>query len=100
MRGNPLCKISASWLDRIERENRSIGSTKLLTLALIYNLTMEESLSFGDALDKTTTGTWNLRISPKSTLLLLLGPWNGKARLLLRVETAEAGRPKRRQSPY
>jgi transcriptional regulator with XRE-family HTH domain len=94
MRGNPLCKISASWLDRIERENRSIGSTKLLTLALIYNLTIEELLSFGDALDKTTTVTWDLPISPKSTLLLPRGPLDEKARILLPDETADAEPPK------
>jgi transcriptional regulator with XRE-family HTH domain len=93
MRGNPLCRISASWLDRIERGNRSIGSTKLLTLAVIYKLTIEELLSFGDALDQTAEATWDLPISPKDTLLLPRGPLDERARILLPDETADAEAP-------
>jgi hypothetical protein len=93
MRGNPLCKISKSWIDRIERENRSIGSTKLLTLAVIYKLTIEELLSFGDALDQAAEATWDLPISPKDTLLLPRGPLDERARILLPDEIVDAEAP-------
>jgi transcriptional regulator with XRE-family HTH domain len=95
MRSNPLCNISASWLDRIERQNRDIGSTKLLTLARIYNLTVEELLSFGDALDRTAAPNWDLPISPKNTVFLPRGPLDNKARTVLPDDVAEAAPPVR-----
>src|SRR3984957_3996082 len=43
--GNPAYRISASWLDRVERENRGLSATKLIVLASVYNLTPEQMLS-------------------------------------------------------
>ena len=36
--GNPAYRISASWLDRVERENRGLSATKLIVLAVIYKI--------------------------------------------------------------
>jgi transcriptional regulator with XRE-family HTH domain len=44
--GNPAYRISASWLDRIERENRELSATKLVVLAYILGLTTNQILSF------------------------------------------------------
>jgi hypothetical protein len=43
--GNPAYRISASWLDRVERENRGLSAAKLIVLASIYSLTAEQMLS-------------------------------------------------------
>lgn len=42
--GNPGYRMSGSWLDRVERENRGLSATKLIVLALIYNLTPSQIL--------------------------------------------------------
>ena len=42
--GNPAYKISASWLDRVERENGGLSATKLIVLAVIYGLSAEQML--------------------------------------------------------
>ena len=48
---NPAYRISASWLVRVELENRGLSATKLIVLANIYSLTTEKMLdlcpSFG-----------------------------------------------------
>jgi len=41
---NPSYKISASWLDRVERENRELSAVKLIVLAVIYGLTADQML--------------------------------------------------------
>lgn len=43
--GNPAYRISASWLDRVERENRGLSAIKLIVLASVYGLTPEQMLS-------------------------------------------------------
>ena len=43
--GNPAYRISASWLDRVERENRGLSATKLIVLANIYSLSPEHMLA-------------------------------------------------------
>ena len=40
--GNPAYRISASWLDRVERENRGLSATKLIVLASVYSLTTDQ----------------------------------------------------------
>ena len=42
--GNPAYRISASWLDRVEREDRGLSATKLIVLASVYGLTPEQML--------------------------------------------------------
>ena len=51
--GNPAYRISASWLDRVERENRGLSAAKLIVLASIYSLGAEQML----ALIPLTTNT-------------------------------------------
>jgi transcriptional regulator with XRE-family HTH domain len=43
--GVPRYRISASWLNRVEREDRELSGTKLIVLIRIYNLTNEEILA-------------------------------------------------------
>jgi len=43
--GNPAYRISASWLDRVERENRGLSATKLIVLANVYSLSLEQMLA-------------------------------------------------------
>jgi transcriptional regulator with XRE-family HTH domain len=71
-RQNPSYRISASWLDRVEREDRALSATKLIVLAVIYGLTADELL----ALIPGVSGDNKLvRISvPNSTQLLCEGP--------------------------
>lgn len=71
--GNPAYRISASWLDRVERENRGLSATKLIVLAVIYSLTAEQMLAL---CPPTSTGPTALDhvSSPNATLLLTQGP--------------------------
>jgi transcriptional regulator with XRE-family HTH domain len=75
---NPSYKISASWLDRVERENRELAAAKLIVLAVIYGLTADQMLALipGGGVDNKLD-----RISvPNSTLLLTKGPLEDHAR--------------------
>jgi transcriptional regulator with XRE-family HTH domain len=78
--GNPSYRISASWLDRIEREDRVLSGAKLIVLAAIYSLPPEELLGLytegngGAAEIDQFSG-------PNTTLLLTRGPLEEHARL-------------------
>src|ERR1035437_7432282 len=75
---NPAYRISASWLDRVERENRELSATKLIVLAVLYGLSAEQMLALVPG-----TGTDNSleQISaPNCTLLLQEGPLEERAR--------------------
>ena len=69
---NPAYKISASWLDRVEREGRELSATKLIVLAVIYGLTPDQMLALipaggpANKLEQVSV--------PNSTLLLSEGP--------------------------
>jgi len=75
---NPSYKISASWLDRVERENRELSAVKLIVLAVIYGLTADQMLAMvpgahpSNKLDQISL--------PNSTLLLSRGPLEQYAR--------------------
>jgi hypothetical protein len=77
-RDNPSYRISASWLDRVEREDRALSATKLIVLAVIYGLTADELLAMipgvtgGNTLDQISV--------PNSTQLLSEGPLERHAR--------------------
>jgi hypothetical protein len=43
--GDPSCRISASWLNRLEREEHELTVNKLVVLAYIYNIHPEQLLS-------------------------------------------------------
>ena len=66
--GNPAYRISASWLDRVERENRGLSATKLIVLANIYSLTPEQMLGLCPPTGGTSAFTDEISI-PNATLL-------------------------------
>lgn len=80
--GNLAYRISASWLDRVERENRGLSATKLIVLAFIYNLTMEQMLALCPGVNESPAQL-KLVSSPNSTLLLAQGPLADHAKLWL-----------------
>lgn len=71
--GNPSYRISASWMDRVEREDRVLSGAKLIVLAVIYSLSSEELLSLYTQGSLSATHTEQLA-SPNTTLLLTRGP--------------------------
>jgi transcriptional regulator with XRE-family HTH domain len=80
--GNPSFRISASWLDRIERESRHLSAAKLIVLAVIYSIPPDQLLALyssrGDVLSR-----YEHFFHPNSTLLLTAGPLEQHARLWL-----------------
>ncbi|WP_263376666.1 helix-turn-helix domain-containing protein [Granulicella aggregans] len=66
--GNPAYRISASWLDRVERENRGLSATKLIVLANIYSLTPDQMLGMCPTPDAAFTPSEDLSV-PNATLL-------------------------------
>ncbi|ADW70633.1 helix-turn-helix domain-containing protein [Granulicella tundricola] len=80
--GNPAYRISASWLDRVERENRGLSATKLIVLASVYGLTAEQML--GLCPDSTVLPMQTEKVSsPNATLLLEEGALEQRAKLWL-----------------
>jgi transcriptional regulator with XRE-family HTH domain len=77
--GNDAYRISASWLDRVERENRGLSATKLIVLAYIYNLSTDQMLSFCPGVNEGSAQLLEAS-SPNSTLLLAEGPLEKLAR--------------------
>jgi transcriptional regulator with XRE-family HTH domain len=81
-RGSQSFQVSASWLDRLEREEHELTVNKLISLADIYNIPPEQLLrSMYPAnpqppLLKQDSG-------PNATLLLTEGPLEEQARYLL-----------------
>lgn len=75
-------RISASWLDRIERENRGLSATKLIVLAYIYNLTNDQMLGLCPGTIDSTAQLEHIS-SPNATLLLRQGPLEEHAKLWL-----------------
>lgn len=78
--GNDAYRISASWLDRVERENRGFSATKLIVLAYIYNLTTDQMLALCPGTYSATAGLAQPS-SPNSTLLLAQGPLEKHAKM-------------------
>jgi transcriptional regulator with XRE-family HTH domain len=80
--GNAGYKISASWLDRVENEDRGLSATKLIVLAYIYNLTNDQMLALCRGATDSSAQLEHIA-SPNSTLLLVQGPLEEHARLWL-----------------
>jgi transcriptional regulator with XRE-family HTH domain len=81
-RGNQSYQVSASWLDRLEREEHELTVNKLIVLAGIYNLHPEHllrSLYPGD----TQTKLLRHLSDPNATMSLTEGPLEEQARYLL-----------------
>lgn len=75
----PAFRISASWLNRVEREGRGLSVPKFLVLAVIYNLPMEQLLALC-AREPALQETPGPATVPNATLLLTPGPLEAEAR--------------------
>jgi hypothetical protein len=75
-------RISASWLDRIEREDRGLSAAKLIVLIFIYQLINEQLLGLcpgtGDI-----PGNLDYGSKPNAALLLMSSTLNENTRLWL-----------------
>ncbi|MGA1984244.1 MAG: XRE family transcriptional regulator [Acidobacteriaceae bacterium] len=71
---NPAYRISASWLDRVEREDRGLSATKLIVLAVIYGLTAEQMIGLCPASAAVPGHELSQVPGPNATLLLSSGP--------------------------
>ena len=80
--GNSDYRISASWLDRVERGNGALSAAKLIVLAAIYNLRPEQVLGLC-ALPVSPSFHADETLAPNSTLLLSDGPLNEQAKAWL-----------------
>jgi transcriptional regulator with XRE-family HTH domain len=80
--GNPSYRISASWLDRIERENRRLSAAKLIVLAAIYSIPPDRLLALCSRGSGNSPQCDHLS-GPNTTLLLTKGPLEQNARLWL-----------------
>ena len=81
-KGNQSYQVSASWLDRLEREEHEITVNKLIALAEIYNVTTEQLLRsmYPGSTQKSLLKPLS---SPNATLILNDGPLEEQARYLL-----------------
>jgi transcriptional regulator with XRE-family HTH domain len=78
-RDNPSCRISASWLNRVEREGRGLSAIKLIVLAVIYSISPEQLLVYCPSAAKNSLNR-NCPLGPNTTLLLTDGPLEEHAR--------------------
>jgi hypothetical protein len=80
--GNRSYQVSASWLDRLEREEHELTVNKLIVLADIYNLPIEKllrSIHTGEAQHMSLRQLSR----PNATMLLTEGPLDEQAKYLL-----------------
>jgi transcriptional regulator with XRE-family HTH domain len=80
--GSQSYQISASWLDRLEREEHELTVNKLIALASVYNLPTEQLLRSMHPAYEQVLSLKQLS-SPNATLLLTDGPLEAQARYLL-----------------
>ena len=80
--GNPAYKISASWLDRVEREGGGLSATKLIVLAVIYGLSAEQMLGMCTPANADPAQLEQSSL-PNATLLLADGALEEHAKLWL-----------------
>lgn len=80
--GNPSYRFSASWLDRVERENRRLSAAKLIVLAAVYSVSPDRLLALYSRGSGTPPQLGQLS-TPNTTLLLSKGPLEQHARLWL-----------------
>src|ERR1700742_3196089 len=81
-RGNPSYQVSASWLDRLEREEHELTVNKLVVLADIYNLSIQQLFRSIYPGDPQPVSLRQLS-SPNATMLLNEGPLEEQAKYLL-----------------
>jgi len=85
-RGNQSYQVSASWLDRLEREEHELTVNKLITLADIYNLPTDQLLRSMYPSDADAALLRPLS-TPNATMLLNGGPLEDQAKYLLPDES-------------
>jgi len=78
-RGNLSFKLSASWMNRLEREEHELSLNKLIALAQIYNLRPEQLLRSIYPGDPPVLPLGQLSC-PNATMLLTEGPLEERAR--------------------
>src|ERR1017187_8745157 len=71
---NPAYRISASWLDRVERQDRGLSATKLIVLAVIYGLTAEQMIGLCPMSGVGPSHELSQVQTPNATILLFSGP--------------------------
>jgi hypothetical protein len=91
-RGSQSYRVSASWLDRLEREEHELTVNKLIVLADIYNLPTEQLLRSIYPGDSQSMLLSRLS-SPDTTMLLTERPLPDPARYLLPDTLAPDQRP-------
>ncbi len=90
-RGNQSYQVSASWLDRLEREEHELTVNKLIALAEIYNIPTDQLLRSMYPCDPQRT-LLKQEHGPNATLLLTDGPLEEQARYLL-PDTSDGDEP-------
>jgi transcriptional regulator with XRE-family HTH domain len=80
-RGNLSYKVSASWLDRLEREAHELTVNKLIALAKIYNLSTEQFLR--SICPGSPQPVLKQLSSPNSTMLITEGELDDQAKYLM-----------------
>lgn len=80
---NPAYRISASWLDRVEREDRGLSAMKLIVLAVIYGLTADQMIALCPSAGASPAHQLELASAPNATLLLAEGPLEQHAKYWL-----------------
>jgi transcriptional regulator with XRE-family HTH domain len=81
-RDDPSYRVSASWLDRLEREKHELTVNKLIALADIYNVPAEQLLRSMYPGKSQSLRPKN-RLGPNATILLSEGPLANQAKYLL-----------------
>jgi transcriptional regulator with XRE-family HTH domain len=80
--GDPSYQVSASWLNRLEREQHELTVNRLIALAAIYGIPAEQLLRSVHPAQTQTQMPWDFSI-PNATILLGSGPLDEQARRLL-----------------
>jgi transcriptional regulator with XRE-family HTH domain len=80
-RGSPSYQVSASWLDRLEREEHELTVNKLIALADIYNVPADQLLR--SVYPSPPSPILRQLSTPNATMLLTDGPLEEQARYLL-----------------
>jgi len=81
--GNPAYRISASWLDRVERGNGVLSGAKLIVLAVIYGFTPDQMLALYPSSQGSLFQQFTHISRPNTTELLEEGPLEQHARAWL-----------------
>jgi transcriptional regulator with XRE-family HTH domain len=83
--GNPSCRISASWLARVERGGRDLSAAKLVVLAVIFSIPAEQLLAL--CLASSENGPSNDQLTTsKAPIFLKDGALANRARTWLPEE--------------